>query len=122
MAYKKISIWDAFKKEKEGLKLFKYPIEFENAEFIYIETEFGHESEFMHKTSTFNYYIIEWEWIYHLDDELVSVTKWDLISIEPGTRIWYEWNMKMLLLCNPPWIEENEVSFGVKNPHYQNNS
>ena len=120
MAYKKFSIGDTKSFSKEWVHLFKYPVEFERTEFLYIETEFGHRSEFLHKTSTFSYYIIEGTWEFNLDDESISVTKWDLLSIEPGTSIWYEWKMKMILLCDPPWTQENEVSFGVKNPYYLN--
>lgn len=118
MAYKRFSISDADSFSKEWKHLLKYPVNLENAEFLSIETEFWQESEFLHKKSTFHYYIVEGSWLYHLDDEIVPVARWDLLSIEPWTRIWYEWKLKMILLCNPPWTEEDEVSFGVKNPYY----
>jgi hypothetical protein len=40
MAYKKFSISDANHFSKEGISLFKYPVNLENVEFLSIETEF----------------------------------------------------------------------------------
>ncbi|MCX6784322.1 MAG: cupin domain-containing protein [Candidatus Komeilibacteria bacterium] len=96
-------------KEKFGIRLNVYPEISEGCGVVIVNTEEGHNQEFYDKKSTFTYLILEGQGTYFLNDEEVQVAKGDLLSIEPGTRIYYKGKMKMVLITTPAWRAENEV-------------
>lgn len=96
-------------KEKFGIRLEVYPDISEGCGVVIVDTEEGHNQEFYDKESTFTYVILEGSGTYVLDDEEVSVSKGDMISIAPSTRIYYKGKMKMVLITTPAWRAENEV-------------
>lgn len=108
MAYTHTSGKDISKKEKFEMHLDVYP-ELNDVGVVVAETETGHNQEFYDKASTFHYVVLDGAGSFFLDDEEVQVAKGDLISIEPGTRIYYKGKMRILLLTNPAWRAENEV-------------
>jgi mannose-6-phosphate isomerase-like protein (cupin superfamily) len=95
-------------KEVFGVDLAVYP-SFGSCEVVVAETETGHNQEFYHRTSTFNYLILDGEGSFFLNDEEVLVSKGDMLSILPGTRIYYKGTMRFVLVTNPPWRKEDEV-------------
>lgn len=96
------------RKEVFGVTLAVYP-PLGDLEVVVAETETGHNQEFFHKTSTFNYIILDGEGSFFLDGEEVRVSKGDMLSIPPGTRIYYKGTMRFVLVTNPPWKKEDEV-------------
>ncbi len=108
MKYKLTKSTDIFRKEKCGINLGVYP-GIGDCGLVLVETETGHNQEFYHKTSTFNYLVLEGMGSFFLDDEEIEVCQEDFISIQPNTRIYYKGKMKLVLLTTPSWQAENEV-------------
>jgi mannose-6-phosphate isomerase-like protein (cupin superfamily) len=108
MSYKLTKATDIFEVEKFGMKLDVLP-DIGDVGVVVAETQTGHNQEFYHKTSTFHYFLLEGEGSFFLNDEEVSVKKGDMLSVPPGTRIYYKGTMRILLVTNPPWTEEGEV-------------
>ncbi len=97
------------RKDKFGIQLEIYSNISQGCGAVIVSTEEGHNQEFYDKESTFTYIILEGQGAYFLDDEKVLVTKGDMLSVAPGTRIYYQGKMKMVLITTPAWRAENEV-------------
>ena len=108
MTHKIVKSSDVPKKEKIGVKLAIYP-NIGDCEFVVVETETGHNQEFYNIESTMTYIVLEGAGSFFLDDEEIPVAKGDFISIAPNTHIYYKGTMKLILVSNPPWKEENAV-------------
>jgi len=108
MKYKLIKKEDIGKKGKFGANLDVYP-NVNDCGIVLVSTETGHNEEFSNLKSTFTYVILDGEGSFFLDDEEVKVEKGNMISIEPNTRIYYKGKLKMVLITNPAWKQENEV-------------
>jgi len=80
-----------------------------NCDVIVAETDTGHNQEFYDIESTFHYIIVDGYGSFFLDDEEVAVKQGDYLVIAPKTRIYYKGKMRLVLITNPPWKEENEV-------------
>lgn len=113
MKYKLIKDEDIVTKEKFGINISVYPV-IDNSGIVLITSEKGHNEEFYNKVSTLIYIIIEGNGSFFLDDEEVKVEKGNMILIESNTRIYYKGNLKMVLITNPAWKQEDEVE--TKNP------
>lgn len=74
-----------------------------------MSTTEGHFQEFIHRTSTFAYYVLEGTGAFYLDGEAVPVKKSDVIVAPPGTKIYYLGALEMILVTTPAWTEEGEV-------------
>ncbi len=98
---------DIPKKEKLGIRLDVLP-NIGNVGVVVAETENGHNQEFKH-TSSFHYFILDGAGTFVLDDEEVPVAKGDLLTIAPGTRIYYKGRMRLLLVTDPAWTEAGET-------------
>ena len=108
MKYKLIKSVDILKVEKFGINLDVYP-SIGDCGIVTVNTEEGHNQEFYDRKSTFTYIILEGSGVFFLDDEPVNVSKGEVISIQPNTRIYYKGKLKMVLITNPAWRPENEV-------------
>jgi len=95
--------------DKYGIHLNVYPEIHENCGVVLVQTKEGHNQEFYDLNSTFTYIILEGKGTYYLNDAEVEVSKGDMLSIEPKTRIYYKGTMKMVLITTPAWRPENEV-------------
>jgi mannose-6-phosphate isomerase-like protein (cupin superfamily) len=95
--------------DKYGIHLNVYSDINENCGVVLVSTEEGHNQEFYDLESTFTYIILEGSGTYYLDDEEVPVSKGDMLSIGPKTRIYYKGTMKMVLITTPAWRAKNEV-------------
>jgi mannose-6-phosphate isomerase-like protein (cupin superfamily) len=60
--------------------------------------------------SEFNYYVIEGEGYFIMDDVKETVTKGDLIVIHPGTKFTFGGKLKMLLNNSPKWSTDQETT------------
>ncbi len=108
MKYKLIKNLDIEKKGKFGADLAVYP-NINDCGIVLISTETGHNEEFLNLKSTFTYVVLEGDGSFFLDNEEIKVENGDMISIEPNTRIHYRGKLKMFLITNPAWKQENEV-------------
>jgi mannose-6-phosphate isomerase-like protein (cupin superfamily) len=99
---------DLPQKDKFGIHLNILP-DFDNCSVVLVETAVGHNQEFYDKKSSFNYFILEGEGAFFLDDEEVLIAKGDLLSIQPNVRIYYKGKLKMILIISPAWKPENEI-------------
>ena len=108
MSYKLTKKIETVKKEKVGMILDVYP-NIDNCGFVLENTEEGHNSEFYNTKSTFTYIILEGSGLFFIDDEEISVSTGDCISIPPNTRIYFKGKLKMILITTPAWKSENEV-------------
>lgn len=108
MKYKLTKNLGIEKKGKFGADLDVYP-NVNDCGIVLVSTEEGHNEEFSNLKSTVVYVVLEGSGAFFLDDEEVKVEKGDMISIEPNTRIYYKGKLKMILITNPAWKQENEV-------------
>lgn len=58
--------------------------------------------------SEFNYYVLEGNGSFTINDETQPVQASDLIVIPPGTKYTFSGKMKMLLINTPHWSQEQE--------------
>lgn len=108
MKYKLIKNLDIEKKGKFGANLDVYP-NVNDCGIVLVSTDTGHNEEFSNLKSIFTYIVLEGKGSFFLDDEEIKVEKGNMISIEPNTRIYYKGKLKMVLITNPAWRQENEI-------------
>lgn len=108
MKYALTKAGDIPSKDKFGIHLDVYP-DFGSSGLVVVSTETGHNQEFYDLKSTFNYIVLEGQGTFFLDDEEIAVSKGDLLSVPPKTRIYYKGKMKLILVTDPAWQAENEV-------------
>ncbi len=103
MKYKKINFEDTTKFNKNGVDFIGYGPVNDNMSFVMETVEEGHFEEFVHDKSTFTYIFLEGSGTFYLDDEEINVKKGDILSINPGTRIYYRGNLKQILITTPAY-------------------
>ena len=108
MKYKKISFEETNRFSKNGVDFIGYsPID-NNMSFVIETVKEGHFEEFVHDKCTFTYIFLEGKGTFYLDDEKVDVKKGDVLSINPGTRIYYKGNLKQILITTPAYDPKYE--------------
>jgi mannose-6-phosphate isomerase-like protein (cupin superfamily) len=80
-------------------------------EVVLIETEKGHETKIIEKKSDFTYYILEGSGYFEIEGEVENCEAGDLVCIPSGKKFIYKGKLKMLLICTPPWREDQEEEF-----------
>lgn len=106
--YKKIKFEDTTRFNKNGVDFIGYEPINDNMSFVIETVEEGHFEEFVHDKSTFTYIFLEGSGTFYLDDKEVAVKKGDVLSIEPGTRIYYKGNLKQILITTPAYDQKYE--------------
>lgn len=106
--YKKIKFEDTTRFNKNGVDFIGYEPINDNMSFVIETVEEGHFEEFVHDKSTFTYIFLEGSGTFYLDDKEVPVKKGDVLSIEPGTRIYYKGNLKQILITTPAYDQKYE--------------
>lgn len=97
--------------EKVGIKGKIFPskeLAGEDADYLLLETETGHETTIIEHASVFTYYILEGSGYFEINDEREDCTTGDLVIIPKGTKFTYKGKLKMLLINTPAWREEQE--------------
>lgn len=112
MKYKKISYETTTKFNKNGVNFIGYEPISDNMSFVIETTDEGHFEEFVHDKSIFTYIILEGKGTFYLDDEEVEVKAGDVLSINPGTRIYYKGNLKQVLITTPAYDSKYERHIG----------
>lgn len=108
MKYKKQELADTTRFNKNGVDFIGYEPISENMSFVIETVEKGHFEEFVHDVSTFTYIFLEGSGTFYLDDEEVNVKAGDVLSISPGTRIYYKGNLKQVLITTPAYDKKFE--------------
>ncbi len=108
MKYKKISLEDTTRFNKNGVDFIGYGPVNNDLSFVLETVEEGHFEEFVHDKCTFTYLFLEGEGTFYLDGEAVKVKKGDVLTIEPGTRIYYKGNLKQILINTPAYDPKYE--------------
>lgn len=108
MKYKKINLEDTTKFSKNGVDFIGYGSINDNMSIVMETVEEGHFEEFIHDKSIFTYVFLDGVGTFYLDDEEVNVKKGDILSINPGTRIYYRGNLKQLLITTPSYDPKYE--------------
>lgn len=93
---------------KFGVDISIYPLDFTAYKFVYESVAEGHFEEFYSDVSTYTWFIFEGNGTFVIDDEKITVTGLDVVSVPPKHRVHYFGNMKMLLLTSPKFDEKNE--------------
>ncbi|MBR3146360.1 MAG: cupin domain-containing protein [Bacilli bacterium] len=106
--YKKIKFEDTTRFNKNGVDFIGYEPINDSMSFVIETVEEGHFEEFVHDKSTFTYIFLEGSGTFYLDDKEVPVKKGDVLSIEPGTRIYYKGNLKQILITTPAYDQKYE--------------
>lgn len=101
--YKKYNFEDTTRFNKNGVDFVGYEPINKDLSFVMEAVEEGHFEEFVHDKSTFTYIFLEGSGTFYLDDEAVNVKAGDVLSIEPGTRIYYKGNLKQILITTPAY-------------------
>jgi mannose-6-phosphate isomerase-like protein (cupin superfamily) len=78
------------------------------AAVVYQETQKGHGEEFLHKTSTFIFYIIEGSGTWYIEDVPYSVQAGDVVIVPPNTRFYYKGCLKQVCVTSPAWDPQHE--------------
>ena len=108
MKYKKNSFEDTTRFTKNGVDFIGYSPINDDMSFVIETVEEGHFEEFVHDKSTFTYLFLDGKGTFYLDDEAVEVKKGDVLSINPGTRIYYKGNLKQVLITTPAYDQKYE--------------
>lgn len=108
MPYKKIDFESTTKFNKNGVDFIGYGAINNNLSVVMETVKEGHFEEFIHDKSTFTYIFLEGLGTFYLDDEKIDVQAGDILSIEPGTRIYYKGNLKQLLITTPAYDPKYE--------------
>ena len=106
MPYKKIDFESTTK--FNGVDFIGYGAINNNLSVVMETVKEGHFEEFIHDKSTFTYIFLEGSGTFYLDDEKIDVQAGDILSIEPGTRIYYKGNLKQLLITTPAYDPKYE--------------
>lgn len=112
---KRLSDEPTFK--QNGLNGFNYHTSCDKVSISYIDVYKGHEKYCSNIASYHIYYVIEGNGTFKIDDNLYEVSQNDIIEIPPNTKFVFKGNMKLLLIMNPPYSENNNV-IGKENDLY----
>jgi len=104
----KRSFKDAKTINKFGVDITLYGMNDPNINIVYEEVKEGHFEEFLNTISTITWFITEGNGTFVIDDEKISVSSKDIISIPPNHRIHYFGDMKMILISTPAFNQQNE--------------
>jgi len=83
---------------------------------VYEEVEVGHLQEWYSDVSTYQWFIIEGQGTFVINDEKHAAGAGDLVVVPPKNRIHYFGKMKMVLITTPEYNEENEHEVRLIDP------
>jgi mannose-6-phosphate isomerase-like protein (cupin superfamily) len=101
-----------FQIDKIGVrgKLFPTRDLIESAGIIRMDVEHGHETTIIERLSDFIYYILVGKGYFSINNIKETCKRGDLVIIPAGTPFTYKGKLQMLLICIPPWKEEQETT------------
>lgn len=68
----------------------------------------GHFQEFYNIRSTYLYYVVSGSGTFYVDDEPYAVGPSDLVTVLPGSRVYYFGTMELVLTVAPTFDERDE--------------
>lgn len=105
----KVSSEETVKMSLHGIDVAVYPLQRDDIDLVRVSTKEGHFQEFIHKTSTFVYYVLGGSGTFYLDGQAIPVKQSDVVVAPPGTKIYYLGSLEMILVTTPAWKEEDEI-------------
>lgn len=93
---------------KYGVDITSYGLNNPEANIVYEEVSEGHFEEFLSTKSTYTWFIIYGKGTFVIDDEKITVSVKDIITVPPNKRIHYFGKMKMVLFTVPAFNTDNE--------------
>lgn len=121
--YKLLKYEDTTIFEKNGVNFTGYDKISDDISIVIEKVEEGHFEEFIHNKSTFTYIFLEGYGTFYLDGEAVEVKKGDILSINPGTKIYFFGSLKQILITTPaydPKYEEHIRDIDkTESPYYE---
>lgn len=104
---KKLSNVPSF--SQDGFNGFSFSIDDKNMSINMIDSYKGHEKYCKNLVSTHIYYIISGSGRFKINGEIYNVEEKDIIEIPPNTEFIYAGKMKMLLIMNPPFNDNDNI-------------
>ncbi len=95
---------------QEGLDGYSYELNSKNIDIYLEDSHKGHDRYTMNTKSISIYYVIEGKGTFKINEELHDVSKGDIIEIPKNTKFVFKGKMKLLLIMNPPFKEENDIT------------
>ncbi len=112
---KRISETPSF--SKKGIDGYNLNLENKNLEINIIDSYKGHEKYCTNKLSTHIYYILSGNGKFKINGNIYDVRIGDFVEIPANTEFVYSGKMKMILIMNPPFNENNNID-GKENDLY----
>lgn len=99
-----------FQIDKVGIrgKLFPTRTLINSSEFIIMTVDSGHATTIVERVSDFIYYILSGKGFFIVNGAKETCSRGDLVVIPAGSSFTYKGKLQMLLICTPPWKEEQE--------------
>jgi mannose-6-phosphate isomerase-like protein (cupin superfamily) len=100
---------------RKGFDGFHFPLKDKNLEAFLVESKKGHDEYVINKKSTHLYFVIDGEGTFEIEGRSFPVVKDMLIEVPPNNEFCYFGKMRLLVLMNPPFSDENQI-ITRKNP------
>ena len=94
---------------QKGFDGYDYNLNIKEISLTIEESYKGHERYHTNKKSTHVYYVIEGKGSFNIDGKIYNVKKDDCIEIPPNTEFIFAGKMKLLLVMNPAFCEDNGI-------------
>lgn len=83
---------------------------------VYEDVKVGHLQEWYSDVSTYQWFLIEGQGVFVINDEKHLAGAGDLVVVPPKNRMHYFGNMKMVLVTTPAYEEKNEHEVRIIDP------
>lgn len=105
---------DTYVIDKVGIHGKLYPTRslLSSSEYILMTVQKQHETTIVERESNFVYFILSGSGYFIINGVSEPCRKGNLVVIPKGTPFTYKGKMRMLLICTPPWRQEQEQTLG----------
>ena len=104
--------------KQDGLDGYNCNLECKNVSITLEDVYKGHERYTMNTKSFHIYYVAKGSGTFKINNNFYDVKEGDIIEIPPKTEFIFKGKMKLLLIMNPPFDEENDI-MGKENDIYK---
>ena len=103
--------------KQEGLSGYNYSFNSNNISFTIEDCFKGHDKYHTNKYSSKFYYVVDGEGKFSINGKIYNVKKEDLIAIPPNTEFVFAGKMRLLLVMNPAFRQQDGIE-GKNNDLY----
>jgi len=103
--------------EQNGLKGYTYNLDLKEMSFSIEDVFKGHDRYCTNIRSTHYYYVVDGEGKFSINDDIYNVKKDDFVVIPPNNNFCFAGEMKLLLIMNPAFREQDDIK-GKENDLY----